>query len=217
MEKLNELPGMTEEQLEALSDMNIESPTDLLDALQDKEQASDVAEGLEVDKGTIDSWKDALSAIEEDVEIVEEADVVEAEEEGYVPKAKPELDADTKALLAKRNELNRTRPAFKRQEWFRYKKLGDHWRKPKGIHSKLRRCERQRPPLVRIGYRGPKEVRGLHPSGFEEVLVHNTADLNGLDPKAQAVMVGSTVGFKKRMDIENKADELGLRVLNRMG
>ncbi|MEL9915033.1 MAG: eL32 family ribosomal protein, partial [Thermoplasmatales archaeon] len=34
--------------------------------------------------------------------------------------------------------MNRKRPEFHRQEWFRYKKLGDSWRKPRGKHSKLR-------------------------------------------------------------------------------
>lgn len=215
VEKLKDLPGFQEEWVEVLSDMNIETPDDLLEALLDKEQAADVAEALEVKKATLSKWKEALA--KDDVEIVEEAEVVEEEEKGYVPKAKPELDPETKGLLAMRNEMNADRPAFKRQEWFRYKKLGDSWRRPKGIHSKMRRGIRRRPPLVRIGYRGPKAVRGLHPSGFEEVLVHTPSELDGLDPKVQAVRVGSTVGFKKRTDIESKADELGIRVLNRMG
>ena len=30
------------------------------------------------------------------------------------------------------------KPDFKRQEWFRYKKLGVKWRKPKGKTSKTR-------------------------------------------------------------------------------
>jgi large subunit ribosomal protein L32e len=57
-------------------------------------------------------------------------------------------------------------------------------------------------------------VRGLHPSGFREVLVHNEKELRGLDPKTQAVRIGGTVGSKKRSALEGKAKELGLRVLN---
>ncbi|MEM0150582.1 MAG: eL32 family ribosomal protein, partial [Thermoplasmata archaeon] len=34
-------------------------------------------------------------------------------------------------------KLARKRPLFRRQEWFRYKKLGEAWRRPKGKHSKM--------------------------------------------------------------------------------
>jgi len=69
--------------------------------------------------------------------------------------------------------------------------------------------------MVDIGFRGPVEVRGLHPSGFEEVLVYNVDGLENIDPKKQAVRIGGTVGMKKRTAIEDRADELGIRVLNR--
>jgi large subunit ribosomal protein L32e len=85
------------------------------------------------------------------------------------------------------------------------------------MHSKMRRHINYRPNVVSIGYRGPQKVRGLHPSGFEEVMVHNADQLDKVDPKTQAVRVGSSVGFKKRQAIEARADELGIRVLNRTG
>lgn len=135
-----------------------------------------------------------------------------------VPKLKPELDDATREALALRDEKSRKRPAFRRQEWFRYKKLGGKnagWRKPRGIHSKARRHYKYRSNVVSIGYRGPEAARGLHPSGFEDVLVHNVADIEKLNPKTQAARVGGTVGGKKREAIHTKADELGVRVLNR--
>jgi len=85
------------------------------------------------------------------------------------------------------------------------------------MHSKMRRHVQYRPNVVSIGYRGPAKVRGLHPSGFEEVMVWNPDQLDRVDPKVQAVRVGGSVGFKKRQAIEHKADELGIRVLNRTG
>lgn len=153
--------------------------------------------------------------IEEEAEIEEDSEVLE--EGSYVVKQKPDLDDETLRLLEEREKKSSQRPKFRRQEWFRYKKLGDEWRRPKGLHSKMRRNLKYRPSKVSIGHRGPKEVRGLHPSGFEEVMVHNSSQLDDIDPKTQAVRVGSTVGFKKRLKIEKKADELGIRVLNRMG
>ena len=135
-----------------------------------------------------------------------------------VPKQKPELDDDMKEALELRDAKSRKRPAFRRQEWFRYKKLGGKdagWRSPRGMHSKARRHYKYRPNVVSIGYRGPAAARGLHPSGFEEVLVHRPEDLAAIEPKTQAARVGGTVGGRKAELIEKKADELGIRVLNR--
>lgn len=145
----------------------------------------------------------------------EEKEDEEAEEE-YEPNLKPKLDPKLQRLLALRAAKSAARPAFHRQEWFRYKKFGDEWRKPQGGQSKLRRHFGYRWNLPSVGYRGPREVRGLHPSGFKEVLVHNERQLEGLDPKTQAVRVAHGVGTRKRELIEKACDDKGLRVLNRM-
>ena len=84
----------------------------------------------------------------------------------HKPKAKPQLDDEAQKALSKRNAANRKRPAFKRQNWFRYKRLGQKWRKPRGMHSKMRARRKYRPPMASISYRGPAAARGLHPSGF---------------------------------------------------
>ena len=136
-------------------------------------------------------------------------------DEEYKTKQKPIIDDETKANLARRNRMSRKRPAFKRQNWFRYKRLGDKWRRPRGIHSKMRRHFKYRIPVVRSGFRGPASVRGLHPSGFEEVLVNNPKEIDNVDAKTQAIRIASTVGDKKREMIVTKADELGIRVFNR--
>jgi large subunit ribosomal protein L32e len=78
----------------------------------------------------------------------------------------------------------------------------------------MRRHIMYRPDVVSIGYRGPKSVRGRHPSGFEEVMVYNLNDMAGLDPKKQAVRIGHSVGYLKRMYIVLQAEEMNLRVLN---
>ncbi|MEC9263786.1 MAG: eL32 family ribosomal protein, partial [Candidatus Thermoplasmatota archaeon] len=45
--------------------------------------------------------------------------------------------------------------------------------------------------------------------------VHKPSDLEGIDPERQAVRIGSGVGNRKRAQIHDRADDLGLRVLNR--
>ena len=69
--------------------------------------------------------------------------------------------------------------------------------------------------MARIGYGKIATARGLHTSGFEEVMVHAADQLDGLDPERQAVRIGSSVGNRKRSRIHDRADDLGLRVLNR--
>jgi len=46
-------------------------------------------------------------------------------------------------------------------------------------------------------------------------MVHNPDDLEEIDPETEAARVGRTVGGRKRERIHSRADELGIRVLNR--
>lgn len=158
----------------------------------------------------------AEKTAEETTEKEEEEEVSIVEEEAYQPKQKPELNEDVKRMLSLRQKMNEKRPRFQRQESFRYKRIPQNWRRPFGLTSKMRKNLKYRPRKVRVGYRGPRLARGLHPSGFKEVIVHNVEDLEKIDPKKEAARIGGTVGTKKRIDIEDEADELGIRVLNRM-
>jgi len=132
-------------------------------------------------------------------------------------KAKPSEENTLKALVEKRREIAEARPKFVRQESWRYARLHPEWRKPKGVDNKVRRQDKGWPPLVKVGYRGPSESRGLHPSGHHESLVHREADLEGLVPGRDVARIGSTVGAKKREAILRRAKDLGLRVLNPTG
>jgi large subunit ribosomal protein L32e len=133
-----------------------------------------------------------------------------------LPKQKPVLSDEMKIALALRVEQKKKTPAFKRTEWFRYKRLSrSGWRAPHGMDNKQRRNYKYRSSLVRVGHGKVAAARGLHPSGFREVMVHNTGDLEVIDPETEAARVGKTVGGRKREQIYSRADELGIRVLNR--
>ena len=150
---------------------------------------------------------------EEDFE--EEGDFEEWDEL-HTARQKPVLDDSTKSALKMRSEQSKKQPKFRRQEWFRYRRLSKTgYRKPRGDDSSMRKNRKYRSPMARVGYGKVAAARGLHPSGFEEVLVHKADHLDGLDPERQAVRIGSSVGNRKRSRIHERADELGLRVLNR--
>ncbi|GBC74467.1 MULTISPECIES: 50S ribosomal protein L32e [Candidatus Nitrosocaldus] len=119
-----------------------------------------------------------------------------------------------KELLELRRAVKARKPEFVRQESWRYKRVKENWRKPKGIDSKMRLQVKGWPKIVKVGYRGPRVARYLHPSGYRDVLVHNVEELSRLDASRDAARIASTVGARKRAMIISKAKELGIKVLN---
>ena len=119
-----------------------------------------------------------------------------------------------KELLQLRKKIAEKRPEFVRQESWRYKKLASNWRRPKGKDNKMRKQVSGVPRLVKVGYKGPRISRGLHPSGYNDVLVFNTRDLTKIDPKKDAVRIAHGVGNKKRIDIVSEATKLQIKILN---
>ncbi len=229
-----------EEYIPKLDALGIKTPKQLGEALADEERAKEIQEHLKgVGPKTIEHWEEDLKAPAEPEEKKEAAEAeekepeeepeaeakkekekeVEIEEEGgYEVKLKPKLSKETLEALRKRSEVDARRPEFLRQEWHRRKCLQSaRWRKPVGDHSKMRQHYRYRRNVVSIGYGSPRGARHLHPSGFREVMVRNIADLDKIRPELEAARVAHQVGMRKRLQIEEKADELGIRILNRSG
>ncbi len=108
------------------------------------------------------------------------------------------------------------------------KRVKHRWRKPRGIDNKKRIRLAWAGASPRIGYKNAVEVRGMHPSGLFEVLIHNVAELRAV-PSSQspvskpgtengkrsfAARIASGVGKKKRDEIKKAAAELKIPVLN---
>jgi len=120
-----------------------------------------------------------------------------------------------KRLLRVREKIRRSRPKFRRQESWRYKRLKTGWRKPNGIDNSMRHHKRGIPTIVRVGFRGPRATRGLTRTGKIEVLIHNTYDLEKIEKETQVARIASAVGTRKKVAITNKADELEIKIINR--
>lgn len=103
---------------------------------------------------------------------------------------------------------------FKRQNSHKHKRVPSSWRRPRGTHSPQRLKQKHAAKLPGIGFRTPKDERGLHPSGYEEVLVHTPAEIEQLDPETQAARIGGSVGGRKREQIAEAAVEHDIHVLN---
>lgn len=115
-------------------------------------------------------------------------------------------------LLRVRARQKSKKPDFNRHDSHKKKRIGTSWRKPRGIHNKLGAMISAKGKLVRPGFGSPKAVKGFHPSGYKEILVRNMADLEKAE--GYAVRISSTLGRKKRTEIEAKADEMKLKILN---
>jgi large subunit ribosomal protein L32e len=116
--------------------------------------------------------------------------------------------------LKTRKRVKKTKPNFVRPESWRYMKLKESWRRPRGLDHKVRRKIKGWPPGVSVGYKGPKVARGLHPSGYREVLVHNAKEVSNVDPKFEAARIAHTVGKRKRAQIIAEAKERNVFILN---
>jgi large subunit ribosomal protein L32e len=119
-----------------------------------------------------------------------------------------------KHALELRTRLKSKKPKFRRQESWRYKRVSEIWRKPDGIDSKMRIRKKGWPKLVEVGYRGPRKTRGLHPSGYEEIMVRNVDDLAEVNSETQAIRIAHSIGTKKRAEILSRASEKHIHVLN---
>lgn len=88
------------------------------------------------------------------------------------------------------------------------------WRFPRGRHSKVRQMHCGRPAMPNPGYGTPAEVRGLHQSGLEIVVVRNLEGLQLLNPKTQGAMIAASVGNKKKISLLETAQQKKIILLN---
>ncbi|MHA2280584.1 MAG: 50S ribosomal protein L32e [Promethearchaeota archaeon] len=119
-----------------------------------------------------------------------------------------------KRLMELRKKINKKRPSFRRVESWRYKRVKDSWRKARGIDSKTRKKKKLGVKSPTIGYRGPKKVRGLHPSGYIEVRVTTVNDLKNLNKNRHVLKISSKLGARKRIALTDYCQKRGFKILN---
>ncbi|MBI2106901.1 hypothetical protein HYT57_02855 [Candidatus Woesearchaeota archaeon] len=102
---------------------------------------------------------------------------------------------------------------FVRHESVHFKSLGSAWRRPRGIHNKLRLCKGGQGLTPKIGYGSGKDKKFLI-KGMEPTIVHTIKDLTLLNAKKDIVIIAASVGMKKKIMLIQKMQELKFQILN---
>jgi len=212
--ELEDISGVSEAKAEALREAGYDSMDYIRGASQDELANVEgigmaLAARIKADVGDIDIDETVEPDIEE--EKPEETAETKLVARGLVEKT-PELSEEETRLLDQRRRVGK--PKFNRQDHHKKKRVPKSYRRPRGQLSKQRKGVKGKGDTVEAGFRTPTAVRGRHPSGFEEVRVHNTDDLTGVDGDQQAVRIAASVGGRKRERIEEQAEDAGIRVLN---
>src|SRR3989440_9906757 len=109
---------------------------------------------------------------------------------------------------------NNSKPAFNRQESWRYKRVKPAWRRARGVTSKIRKEEAGWPAKVKVGYGTAAATRGLHPRGLQERLIHRPSELEGLDPKVHIVRISARLGERKRLTLLGELRQRNFHIAN---
>ncbi|XP_952783.1 60S ribosomal protein L32, putative [Theileria annulata] len=106
---------------------------------------------------------------------------------------------------------------FRRFHSDRFKRLRTTWRKPKGIDNRVRRRFKSTVLMPKIGYGTNKKTRHQLPGGVYKVVVSTPAEVDALlmHNKTHVAEVAHSVSAKKRRVLLDRADKLGIKVLNK--
>ncbi len=117
-------------------------------------------------------------------------------------------------LLKIRRKQKAKKPEFLVQDYHRRKELPRKWRKPRGMHSKMRMRKKGHPKQAEIGYGSPKQTRNLDRKGMRRVLVSSAKKLDDIDKSTEVAVISHGVGLKKKLEIIKAAEQKGITVAN---
>lgn len=115
-----------------------------------------------------------------------------------------------KEAVALRKTQKKRKPTFLRQN-VGIVRVRNGWRRARGGQAKVRLKLRSYRKQPSIGYSSPRAARHRTAQGYEQHVIFSPSELK---EEMRAIIVGRTVGERKRLDIIKRAQELGLIILN---
>ena len=119
-----------------------------------------------------------------------------------------------KELLKLRKIAKAKKPNFVRQDSHKKAEIKERWRRPRGLHSKMRLHKKGYRRTPSKGYRSPSIIRGLHPSGLAPIIVSSKKELENIDVQNHGAVIAKSIGMRKRIELVNYAKEKGIAILN---
>ncbi|MBU1704440.1 MAG: hypothetical protein KJ922_03680, partial [Nanoarchaeota archaeon] len=118
-----------------------------------------------------------------------------------------------KELIEWQKLLKKKKPKFLRQDSHKKVKLGQKWRRPKGIDSKIRMRLKGYRRARSTGWGSPTAVKGLTKDGLMPVLVRCAKDIEDIS-EGQIAVISTRLGEKKKIDIIKALKEKSIKILN---
>jgi large subunit ribosomal protein L32e len=118
--------------------------------------------------------------------------------------------------VARKKKVVKRKKKFKRFQSNRFMRVGESWRKPRGIDCRIRRRFRGSIPMVNAGYGSNKKTRHVLPNGLYKFQVHNVAELELLlmHNRKYCAEIAANVSARKRALIVARAEQLRIKVSN---
>jgi large subunit ribosomal protein L32e len=117
--------------------------------------------------------------------------------------------------LALRKAIKDKKPEFHRQDYTHRPNLGTTgWKKPKGLHSKMRHKKAGHLGSVNVGWGSPAAVEGAHKSGLMPVLVSSVNDIASIDAKKEGAIIAAGVGDRAKVALVDALLKKNIRILN---
>ena len=117
-------------------------------------------------------------------------------------------------LLNLRKNMKKRKPSFIRQDAYKRLTLGKRWKKPRGLHSKLRIGFKGKGKSVEVGYKFPKAIRGLSKNGLVLKRIFRIEDLSTINNQADEIIIEKTVGVRKKINIIKECIKLKIKIYN---
>ncbi len=212
IKEFTNIKGLGEAKARALADAGFKSVDELANAsTKDLTAVEGIGEALanKIKAGALELSSETVEVSEEPTEEPTATKATKAVEVSELV-----MDEESKRLFKLRKVLKGKKPHFNRTDSHKYKRLDSNWRRPRGLQGKQRKHIKAKGALAQVGYGSPVAVKGLHPSGYADILVRNVGDVDAIDATIEAIRIARTVGAKKKAAIEEKAAELGIKVLN---
>lgn len=111
--------------------------------------------------------------------------------------------------LDERNNKKKKKPKFIRQDAHKKPGLEFKWRRPKGLHNKVRLGIRGYRKQLATGWGSPLEVKGKSQSGKRIAIICCLKDLETVNKSSDVLVLSRSIGGRKRLEILNAMKEKG--------